>query len=87
VPSTLPTVYYGTNTSMLPPAAGQENLYLISRDRNNVVRPYVREARPVDIYPTTASPDTLPYALIGDMSFAVRATRFVGRLTRVSTAV
>ena len=87
VPSILPTVYYGTNTSMLPPAAGQENLYLISRDRNNVVRPYVREAKPVDIYPTTASPDTLPYALIGDMSFAVRATRFVGRLTRVSTAV
>ena len=87
VPATLPTVYYGTNTSMLPPAAGQENLYLISRDRNNVVRPYVREAKPVDIYPTTASPDTLPYALIGDMSFAVRATRFVGRLCRVSTAV
>ena len=87
VPSTLPTVYYGTNTSMLPPAAGQENVYLISRDRNNVVRPYVREAKPVDIYPTTSSPDTLPYALLGDMSFAVRATRFVGRLTRVSTAV
>jgi len=87
VPAILPIIYYGTNTSLLPPAAGQENLYLISRDRNNVVRPYVREAKPVDIYPTTSSPDTLPYALIGDMSFAVRATRFCGRLTRVSTAV
>ena len=87
VPATLPTTYYGTNANLLPPAAAQENLYLISRDRNNVVRPYVRESHPVDVYPTTASPDTLPYALIGDMSLAVRATRFVGRLTRVSTAV
>ena len=87
VPGTLPTVYFGTNASMYPPATGQENVYLISRDRNNVCRPYVREAKPVDIYPTTASPDTLPYAVIGDMCLAVRAVRFLGRLSRVATAV
>lgn len=87
VPGTLPTVYYGTNTGMLPPGLGQENIYLISRDRNNVVRPYIREARPLDVYPTTASPDTLPYAVIGDMCLAVRAQRYLGRLARVSTAV
>lgn len=87
VPATLPTTYFGTNTSMFPPSSGQENLYLISRDRNNVCRPYVREAKPLDIYPTTASPDTLPYAVIGDTTLAVRATRFLGRLSRVSTAV
>ena len=87
VPGTLPTTYYGTNSGMLPPGTGQENIYLISRDRNNLVRPYIREAKPVDIYPTTASPDTLPYACIGDMVLAVRAQRYLGRLARVAVAV
>lgn len=87
VPGTLPAQYYGTNTSMLPPGAGQENIYLISRDRNNVVRPYVRDVTPLDVYPTTASPDTLPYALVSDTALAVRAPIFLGRLTRVATAV
>jgi len=87
VPATLPTTYYGTNTGMFPPAAGNENLYLISRDRNNVVRPYIREAQPLDVYPTTASPDTLPYAVIGDTALAVRATRYTGRLSRVNVSV
>jgi hypothetical protein len=87
VPSTLPVQYYGTNTAMLPPAAGQENIYLISRDKGNVVRPWVREAQPLDVYPTTASPDTLPYAVIGDTTFAVRATKFLGRAYRVGVSV
>jgi hypothetical protein len=87
VPATLPTAYYGTNTAMQPPSAGQENIYLISRDKGNVVRPWVREAQPLDVYPTTASPDTLPYAVIGDTTFAVRATRFLGRAYRVGVSV
>jgi len=88
VPGTLPAQYYGTNAGMLPAtAAGQESIYLMSRDKNNIVRPYVREAMPLDVYPTTASPDTLPYALVGDMTLAVRAPRFLGRLARVSTSV
>lgn len=86
-PANLPTTYFGTNTSMLPPAAGQENVYLISRDRGNVVRPYVREAVPLDVYPTTSSPDSLPYAVIGDTVFAVRALKFLGRAYRVSVSV
>lgn len=87
VPGTLPTQYFGTNAALLPPGTGQENIYLISRDRNNVVRPYVREATPLDVYPTTASPDSLPYAMVTDTTLAVRAARFLGRLTRVVTAV
>lgn len=87
VPGTLPAQYYGTSTAILPAGASQENIYLISRDRNNIVRPYVREAMPLDVYPTTSSPDTLPYAVIGDTTFAVRAPRYTGRLSRVSTAV
>lgn len=87
VPATLPTAYYGTSSSMKPPSTGQENIYLISRDRNNVVRPFVREATPLDVYPTTAAPDTMPYAVITDTTFAVRAPRFVGRQARVAVSV
>lgn len=87
VPGILPAAYYGTNASLLPPASGQENIYLISRDRNNVVRPYVREAEPLDVYPTTIAPDTLPYALISDTTLAVRGSKFLGRLARVTVGV
>ena len=81
------SVYWGTNTGMFPLAAGYENIYLISRDRNFVIRPYVRDCMPLDVYPTTASPDTLPYALISDTTLAVRAAKYTGRLARVSTSV
>ena len=50
-------------------------------------RPYVREATPLDVYPTTAAPDTLPYAIIGDTCLAVRAARFTGRASRVNVSV
>lgn len=86
-PGTLPAQYYGTNTGMYPLAAGQENIYLISRDRDFVVRPYVREMTPIDVYPTTSSPDSLPYALISDTCLAVRAPKYTGRLGRVNVSV
>jgi hypothetical protein len=90
VPAVTPQQYFGTNTSMLPNIVGSqpvENIYLISRDRQNLCRPYVREAQPLDVYPTTASPDTLPYAVIGDTTLAVRAPRFTGRMSRVAVGV
>jgi hypothetical protein len=90
VPAVLPQQYYGTNANMFPSVVGGapvENIYLVSRNRNNVCRPYIREAQPLDVYPTTASPDTLPYAVIGDTCLAVRAARFTGRLSRASVAV
>lgn len=86
-PGTLPTQYYGTNTGMYPVGRGLENIYLISRDRNFVVRPWVRELQPIDVYPTTASPDSLPYALVSDTTLAVRAPKYTGRLSRVAVAV
>jgi len=86
VPGTLPTAYYGTNTGMLPPGAGQENIYLMSRDAGNIVRPFVREAQPLDVYPTTSSPDSMPFAIMGDTCLAVRTPKFAGRAYRVSVA-
>jgi hypothetical protein len=87
VPGTLATTYFGTNTGMYPLAAGLENIYLMARDRNFIIRPYVRECMPLDVYPTTNSPDSLPYALVTDTCLAVRAPRYLGRLSRVTTSV
>jgi len=86
VPGTLPTAYYGTNTGMLPAGSGQENIYLMSRDAGNIVRPFVREAQPLDVYPTTSSPDSMPFAIMGDTCLAVRTPKFAGRAYRVSVA-
>lgn len=87
VPAQGPPTYVGTNTGLFPPAVGSENIFLMSRDRNFVVRPYVREVMPLDVYPTTASPDTLPYALVTDTTLAVRAPKYTGRLSRVGVSV
>ena len=87
VPAQGPAVYVGTNASLFPAAAGLENIYLISRNRDNIYRPYVRELEPLDVYPTTASPDSLPYAVISDTCLALRAPKYGGRLVRVGVAV
>lgn len=87
VPGITPTQYYGTNTGLLPSGSGQENIYLYSRDRQNIVRPFVREMVPLDIYPTATAPDTLPYALVTDTTFAIRAPKYTGRLARVGVSV
>lgn len=86
-PTTLPTAYYGTNTGAKPLAAGQENIYLQSRSRDFVLRPYVRELQPVDVFPTTASPDTMPFALVTDTCLAIRAPKYASRLGRVTVAL
>jgi len=86
VPGILPTQYFGTNSAMLPPGAGQENIYLMSRDPGNIVRPFVREAVPLDVFPTTSSPDSMPFAIMGDMCLAVRTPKFAGRAYRVKIA-
>jgi hypothetical protein len=87
VPATVPAAYVGTNTGMKPQASGSENIYLIARDPNFVVRPYVRELEPLDVYPTTSAPDQLPFAIVSDCTLAVRAPKYTGRITRVSASL
>lgn len=79
VPANTPAAYVGTNTGHKPRTAGLEDIYLVSRDSDNVVRPYVRDIRPVEVYPTTAAPDTLPFALVSDTCLAVRAPKYLAR--------
>ena len=80
VPAVLPTAYVGTNAGHLPRAAGSEDMYLLSRNRDNVIRPYVRDVTPLDVFPTTAAPDTLPFAIVSDTCLAVRAPKYGARL-------
>ncbi|MFI0914223.1 SU10 major capsid protein [Streptomyces abikoensis] len=87
VPATVPATYVGTNASLKPQATGQENIYLMSRNQDFVVRPYVRELTPLDVYPTTAGPDQLPYAIVSDTTLAVRGPKYLGRLARVTTTL
>jgi len=79
--SSAPTSYYYANTNMHPLTSnGEQSLYLMSRDPNYIVRPYVREMQPVNVYPTTSSPDSLPFAFVADTTLAVRAPKYIGRL-------
>ena len=86
-PAINPSSYVGTSLSMQPPTAGQENIYLMPRTADYVVRPYVREVQPVDVYPTVTGPDLLPYALVADTVLAVRGPRFLGRCSRVQVSL
>lgn len=77
----------GSNTGLKPPIAGTQNVYLTSRNSDYVVRPYVREFTPVDVYPTVASPDSLPFATVTDTTLAVRAPKYMGRLANTTVAL
>ncbi len=80
------TGVYG-NTGLLPLSSGDQNVYLMSRDPDFVVRPYVRDLTPVDLYPTTAQPDALPFAIVSDCTFAVRAPKYLARGANVNIAL
>lgn len=98
-PQQYPATYVNGNTSKFAPllsgasgttstnqgAGNTESIYLMARDENFICRPYVRDCTPVDIFPTTSSPDSLPYALVSDTTLAVRAPKYLGTLSRVGT--
>lgn len=84
-----PTAAYAySNTGMNPLTSnGEQSIYLMSRDANYITRPYVREMQPVNVYPTTASPDSLPFAFVADTTLAVRGPKYLGRLANVASAL
>jgi hypothetical protein len=86
-PVVTPTAYVGTNAGEVPRWAGGEDVYLISRNRDNIVRPYVRNIQPITLAPTVLQPDALPFALVADTALAVRAPEFGARLRNVSAAL
>ncbi len=87
--NTGPAAYVGTNTGALPrgTANAQEDLYLVPRDPNFLVRPYVRDMTILPLAPTVTSPDSLPFAVLTDSALAVRGPKYVGRLSRVAATL
>jgi hypothetical protein len=82
------TTYQYRNTGLKPLSSnGEQSIYLMSRDPNYIVRPFVREMQPVNVYPTTASPDSLPFAFVADTTLAIRAPKYIGRLANVRAAL
>ncbi|MFE2832167.1 hypothetical protein ACFXI6_14135 [Streptomyces mirabilis] len=86
-PQNVPAAYVGTNAAMKPQASGSENIYLIARDPQFLLRPYVRELERLDVYPTTSGADQLPFAIASDCTLAVRAPKYTGRISRVSSSL
>ncbi|MBB4893558.1 hypothetical protein FHS39_002589 [Streptomyces olivoverticillatus] len=80
--NTGPSAYQGGNAGAKPRGAGQEDIYLVPRDQNFLVRPYTRDVQVIPLAPTVTAPDTLPFALVSDTTLAVRAPKYVGRLSR-----
>lgn len=87
VPAVLSTAYAGANANRKPLAAQQENVYLVPRSRDYMVRPYVRDMQPLPVAATVNSPDSNPFAVISDTCLAVRDARAIGRLDRVTVAL
>jgi hypothetical protein len=82
-----PSTYLYANAGLKPLTNGAENIYLLSRSADNIVRPVVRDFTPIDVYPNTGSPDALPFAIQTDCTLAVRAPKFIGRLANVNLAI
>lgn len=83
--NTGPAAYQGTNAGAKPRTNGTafEDIYLVPRDPNFLVRPYTRDMQIIPLAPTVTAPDTLPFAVLTDTCLAVRAPKYVGRLSRV----
>jgi hypothetical protein len=81
--ATGPAAYQGTNTGALPRTGVQEDIYMVPRTADFMVRPYTRDMQIIPLSPTVTSPDTLPFAVLTDTCLAVRAPKYVARLSRL----
>lgn len=85
--NTGPAAYQGGNTGAFPRNGIQEDIYLVPRDPNFLVRPYTRDMQILPLAPTVSSPDSLPFAVLTDTCLAVRAPKYVGRLSRLTAVL
>lgn len=82
-----PTAYVGTNASTKPKAAGQEDFYLVPRDPDFLLRPYVRDFFVKPLAQTIAAPDAMPFYVQNDTTLAVRGPKYVGRISRLQVVL
>lgn len=83
VGTTGPAAYQGANLGAAPRNGQQEDIYLVPLDPNFMVRPYTRDIQVIPLAPTVTAPDTLPFALVSDTVLALRAAKYVGRMSRL----
>lgn len=81
--------YQGGNTGAFPRGGSnaQEDVYLVPRDPNFLVRPYTRDMQILPLAPTVSAPDTLPFAVLTDTTLACRGPKYVGRLSRLAATL
>src|SRR5579859_296695 len=64
-----------------------EDIYLVPRDPDFLLRPYVRDVTPINLAPTITAPDTLPFALVTDTCLATRGPKYLARLANVTAGI
>jgi hypothetical protein len=85
--NTGPSAYVGTNAGAKARGAGMEDIYLVPKDPNFLVRPYTRDMQIIPLAPTTTAPDVLPFAAVTDTTLGLRAPKYGGRLARTVSLV
>jgi hypothetical protein len=79
--------YVSGNTGVKVRGSSAEDIYLIPRNEDFLLRPYTRDLEVINLAPTTSAPDTLPFAIVADCTLAVRAPKFMSRLRNVATTI
>lgn len=85
--NTGPAAYVGTNAGAKVRGAAMEDIYLVPKDPNFMLRPWTRDMQIIPLAPTTTAPDVLPFAAVTDTALAVRAPKYTGRLARTVSLV
>lgn len=85
--NTGPAAYQHTNTGAKPRGSGHEDIYLVPRDPNFLLRPWTRDLQIIPLAPTTTSADVLPFAAVTDTCLATRGPKYIGRLSRTVSLV
>ncbi|MET9073841.1 hypothetical protein ABZX95_17075 [Streptomyces sp. NPDC004232] len=83
--NTGPSAYQGGNSGAKPRTVtnAAEDIYLVPRNQDFMVRPYTRDMQILPLAPTVTAPDTLPFAVLTDTCLAVRGPKYVGRGSRL----
>jgi hypothetical protein len=82
-----PVAYQDGNAGVGVRAVQQEDIFLIPKSENFIVRPYVRDFFSKELAQTSTAADTMPFYIASDTALSVRAPKYVSRLARVSVSL
>lgn len=70
-----------------PRGTTDEDLLLVPRNEDFMLRPYVRDFRTLTLAQTASAPDVMPFAILNDTCLAVRGPKYVGKIARLAVAL